>query len=231
MKRHIGVAMVAHDIMHTRTALDLVKMCGYQNAVIGDNITLNHHGGTILATARREAAKELIEAGCTHILFVDSDMRFPPNALDHLLRYNVDVVAANCSKRKRPIGPTARKKNSVIGGQSEPLYPDKDVHGLEQVETVGTGFMLIRADVFMRIEWPWFDQPWIEEFQKNIGEDVHFCMRCHEADIPIHICHDLSWAIKHIGTHEYTMNDVLFEKEQCDAAGGWDEYLKRQGAA
>lgn len=221
LRRHVGVAMVAPEMMHTRTALSLCLMTSYQIGVKHDQITLNHHGGTVLSEARNKAATELLEQGCTHVLFVDSDMTFPMYALDRLLSHNVPVVAANCSRRVRPVSPTARRRNSHLSGETDPVYPDPDVTGLERVETVGTGFMLIRSDVFLQIEWPWFNQPWVEEHQKHVGEDVFFCGRLYEEDIPLYIDHDLSWHIGHIGSYTFTMQDVLDEKAAIDA-GLWD---------
>lgn len=196
-------------------------MIAYQMTKYGDLVTLNHHGGTILSEARQKAAKELIEHGCDWIMFVDSDMGFPKDTIQRMLAHDVDVVAANCSKRRRPIGPTARRKSHWTGDESEAVFPDPEVRGLERVETVGTGMMMIKSEVFARIEWPWFSQPWVEEAQKWVGEDVFFCGRLHEADIPLFIDHDLSWQIDHVGTYNYSMKDVLHER-QLHESGAWE---------
>lgn len=227
--RHIGVALVAHDRMHTRTALDLITMISGQIGFRQDKIALNHHGGTVLAQARNQAAKELLETGCEWVLFVDSDMRFPGGALERLLAWDVPVVAANCSKRKRPIGPTARVRNFGVE-EAEALFPTEDDIAndeLVQVETVGTGFMLVKSEVFLQIEWPWFSAPYIESKGKHIGEDVFFCGRCHEAGIPIFVDPALSWTIKHIGDYEFGMQDVLDEKAAFEA-GLWDEAMMKE---
>ena len=67
----------------------------------------------------------------------------------------------------------------------------------------------IHASVFKGIAYPWFDTPWIEENEKHIGEDTFFCVRCKEAGIPIYVDHDLSWEVRHIGEHEFGMEDLL----------------------
>lgn len=212
------MALVAHDMMHTRTARDLAVMIAYQMTKHGDLVTLNHHGGTVLSEARQNAAKELIEHGCDWIMFVDSDMGFPKNTLERLLSHGEDVVAANCSKRKRPVAPTARR---VTDDGDELVWPDPAVRGLEKVDTVGTGIMLIKAEVFTKIEWPWFNQPWREKTQRFMGEDSFFCWRCHEASASIYIDHDLSWSVEHLGTYGYSMKDVLTERELSEA-GAWE---------
>jgi len=197
-------------------------MVGYQIGMHGDGIVLARNQSSILSESRQNISKSAVEAGADWVLFVDSDMRFPKYTIERLIAHDVDVVSVNCSKRKRPVGPTARKKNGHISGESQSIWPDKDVHGLEQVETVGFGVILIRASVFKRLGWPWFCQPWVENVQRWVGEDIYFCGRCQEAGIPIYIDHDLSWEVRHIGDYEFGMQDVLAEKALGEA-GAWEE--------
>lgn len=217
--RSIGIAMVAPDMMHTRTGFDLANLVGYQIGKHRDNLILTRRSGSVLSELRQLSAKELIEQGADWILFIDSDMGFPKDALQRLIEHDVDVVAANCCKRQRPVGVTAKVMNPA-NGMLEPVWPDKDKHGLERVDAIGTAFMLIKADVFQRIGWPWFMQPWIEEQQSWVGEDVFFCRRCYEAGIPIYTDHDLSWEITHMGTYPYSMKDALAERELVES-GAW----------
>lgn len=214
----LGVCIVAGDMMHTKTALDLTRACGYASEVMGYTVVLNHHSGSVLAEARQDSIKRAIEAGCEWIFSVDSDMRFPVNAIEGMMAHDKPVVAANCSKRKMPVGPTARRKNAAFNSdrESEAIWPDKDRHGLEQAETVGFGVVLIKSEVFRKIRWPWFEQPWHIDAERHVGEDIAFCARCAEAEIPIYIDHDLSWAVRHIGTYEYSMDDVLAVRDLAE---------------
>jgi len=38
--------------------------------------------------------------GCSHILFIDSDMTFPQDMIQRLIDRDVDIVAANCARRR-----------------------------------------------------------------------------------------------------------------------------------
>lgn len=221
----LGICIVAGDTMHTKTALDLTRAAGYASEVMGMHVILNHHAGSVLAEARQESIKRAIEAGAEWIFSVDSDMRFPVNAIEGMMAHDVPVVAANCAKRKRPIGPTARRRNAMFNDDrdSEPVFPDKTIGGIEEVETVGFGVILIKSEVFKQIDWPWFIQPWHDDAQRHVGEDIAFCMRCREAGIPIYIDHDLSWAVKHIGTFEFGMDEVLQERALAES-GVWSGY-------
>ena len=216
----IGISMIAGDMMHTWTAYDLMHLVAYTSGVLDHEVILNRGESNILHFARQSACKSLVEQGCEWIFIVDSDMRVPVNTIQGLMEHDLPVVAANCSKRKQPVGPTARRKNAWLhmdDDATEAVFPDPEIKGVEQVETLGFGVVLIKAEVFKKIEWPWFGQPWVEEAQKFLGEDTYFCGRCHEAGIPIYIDHDLSWVVRHTGLYEYGMRDVLATREAAES--------------
>lgn len=221
---HVGLAFVAMDMMHTRTALDLVRMSCYETAR-GADLGLFHASRTILADGRNEAVRDVLESGCTHVLFIDSDMRFPPNLLERLLSWDAPVVAANCAKRRRPTAPTARTVN-FDGDEAVTLWPDPDEHGLKQVHSVGTGIMLIHRDVFDVIGEPWFSYQWRPEQKKHVGEDIWFCSRCHEVGIPIFVDQGASWHVRHTGLHDYSMQDTLAERAAAEDVGP-AKYMER----
>lgn len=219
----VGVCLIAGDMMHTETALSLSSAVNFASEGCGYRIMVNHHRGSVLAEARQTCIKKAIECGADWIFSVDSDMRFPRDIIPRMIEWGEPVVAANCAKRMRPIGPTARRRNAAFHAdrRSEPVWPDPNVHGLEQVETVGFGAIMIRADVFKQLEWPWFQQPWHDDAQWHTGEDIFFCARCAEAGIPIYVDHGLSWQIQHLGTWGYSLHDVLAERQLAEA-GQWD---------
>jgi hypothetical protein len=218
----VSFCLIAPDQMYTKTAIDMCRAAGYASEVLGCEVAINHHSGSVLAEARQDCIKAAIEWGADWLFCVDSDMRFPVNAIEGMMAHDLPVLAANCSKRKRPVGPTARRRNAGFNDEreSDVVWPDPNVRGIEQVETVGFGVVLIKSEVFKRIEWPWFEQPWHEAAQRAIGEDIMFCIRCRDAGIPIHIDHDLSWAVRHIGAYEFGMNDVLAERALAES-GAW----------
>lgn len=223
----VGFVLVAPDMMHTWTALDCMHAIAYQSAAVGDDVQLTYQEGSVLSEARQKAMRRCYDEGCDWIFSVDSDMRFPVNTIEGMKAHNLPVVAANCSRRKRPISPIARRTSAWIHQDDEAtqvVYPDRNVTGVERVETVGFGVILIRRDVLDEIEWPWFDTPWQPEQERHVGEDIFFCGRCYEAGIPIHIDHDLSWAVKHLGLYDYGMKDCVNEAALVDS-GAWGEEM------
>ena len=63
--------------------------------------------GTYLPQQRMTLVKEAFQSGSTHILWIDSDMRFPKDALIRLLDRDLPIVGANYPMRRTPIIPTA----------------------------------------------------------------------------------------------------------------------------
>lgn len=173
------------------------------------------HRNTILARSREEITRRALKnPDVTHLLWIDTDMRFPPDLFERLIAHNKQFVAANCSKRTRPALPTAFKK---AGNTIKRRVPEDSDTGLEQVDGVGAAIMLHKREVYEKIPQPWWETPWQQvgpDKWEMLGEDVLFCAKCANADIPIYIDHDLSWEIGHIGEHEYTMQDVLKDRDE-----------------
>lgn len=142
--------------------------------------------GTILPAQRTGLVKEAIERHFGHILFIDSDMRFPEDLLERLRAHGKDIVGVNYRQRN------ADKWAAGISSE--------DKKGLEEVDALGFGAILIRTEVFIAVEAPWFANPY--DGQGFVGEDVFFCRKVKEAGYQIFVDHDLSQDIKHIASKE-----------------------------
>lgn len=161
--------------------------------------------GSILPRSRHTLVRKAQELECTHILFVDSDMTFPPYTLHQLLRHNKAVIGANCAVKLLPSSPTARMKSDKHYGE---LVHSAGNTGIQQVWRLGTGVMLIKVSVFEKLQQPWFEMPWHEDHDDYTGEDWTLCQRLEDAGIPIWVDHALSQHIGHIGSYTYTHADV-----------------------
>jgi hypothetical protein len=153
---------------------------------------------SIVHLARNELAQLSLDSDCTHIWFVDDDMQFPMNTLNQLLSHDKDVVAANCVTKENPPRPTSKALNS------KRLYTTKHSTGLEEVESTGTGCILIKREVFEGMKKPWFDFEWIDaEANAVLGEDRYFCREARKAGFEIYIDHDISKQVMHMGDWPY----------------------------
>lgn len=149
--------------------------------------------GIYIANLRQMAVQLAQGANASHLLFLDSDMRFPEDTLDRLLAHDKDIVAGNSVQRTAP-----QWWNARLNGQS---VSSVGRTGLEKVDSVGCGVMLIRLGVFNVLRRPWFDTPY--DGQTHLGEDITFCKVARSAGFEIWIDHDLSQSIRHEGSIEW----------------------------
>jgi len=208
---YIAVCTPARDMVHTMYSYDLVNMVAYHTLNTNDAVSLKISQGTLIANQRAELSLDAMRESCTHILFIDSDMRFPQDMIGRLLKHDLDIVATNCARRRMPTGPTAQlyKEN----GERELVWTMPESTGLQEVGSVGMGVMLIKANVFEALAEPWFETPWRVDKRGYIGEDVYFCQKAAAAGFKIWIDHDVSKEIGHIGTFEFKHDHTWVMKE------------------
>jgi hypothetical protein len=165
--------------------------------------------GSILPQIRQKLVEEALakKPSPTHLLFVDSDQSFPPDTLHRMLAHDAPVVACNVATKSPISGPTAKLKGKN-GGEPISVYSKPTSPALGEVWRVGTGIMLVRADVFLDLPKPWFNVTWREDIQDFVGEDWWFCELLEKAGIPILVDHRLSLEIGHVGDKEYKHEDV-----------------------
>ena len=71
--------------------------------------------GTLIADQRMKLARMALEGGADYLLFLDSDMRFPANAVRQLLKHDKHIVAANYATRRLPVKTVAFKNFKKLG--------------------------------------------------------------------------------------------------------------------
>jgi len=129
--QYIAVCTPARDMVHTMFTYDLVNMVCHHTLNTNDAVSLKISEGTLIANQRAELSLDAMREGCSHLLFVDSDMRFPQDMISRLLAHDLDIVAANCARRRMPTGPTAQiyKEN----GDRELVWSMPESTGLQDV--------------------------------------------------------------------------------------------------
>lgn len=152
--------------------------------------------GSILHWNREHIAKMAIERNCSHLLFIDSDMQFEPDAAERLLARDKDIIGVQYNLRKFPKTSTVK----VWDENGKELMEDQG-NGLLKVASVATGFMLIKTSVFEKLSHPWFFWESDENGEVKTGEDSWFCRKAREAGYEI-FC-DITIPIKHWGEYAY----------------------------
>lgn len=163
-----------------------------------------------LPDVRHRIAAEAAVERCTHLLWLDSDMIFPPDTLHRLLRHNLPIVGANYARRVYPHVPTAHYLDRGADGV---VWSDGKT-GTEIVKHVGCGVCLMDIRVFDAVEPPYF--AFVADAKTGLvtrGEDVYFCEKLAAAGIPTHVDHDLSQEIGHEGEMVFTMEHARIARK------------------
>jgi hypothetical protein len=183
----IVVATPTRDTVTAGFCGDLVKLCRRHPDLKFAAVT-----GIYIANLRNTAVKLAQAVKASHLLFIDSDMRFPEDTVDRLLAADKYIAAANCVMRTMPELWVARKDGVHVSSVGK--------SGLEAVDTMGCGVMLIKMGVFDALSQPWFSTPF--NGSDHTGEDVFFCQLARRAGLSVWIDHDLSQMVRHTGTVE-----------------------------
>lgn len=106
--------------------------------------------GELPAQSRNEAAEAAKKNNCGFVLFMESGLGFPPDAVVHLLQAavqgNLDIVGITVAARNAPHNNVAVPK----GGETA------IVNGLVEVDELPLAFVLVRTSVFEKLERPYF---------------------------------------------------------------------------
>lgn len=196
--------MVHADFMVSAWRMAIVFGEAYKDAEIG----IYNHRSSVLPDSRNKLVAQAIMDGATHILFLDSDMMFPPDLLNRLLAHNQPIVAVNYTRRTIPTVPTA-----YIEGEG-PLYTEDEDSGLRSVTHCGMGAMLVRCEVFDGMPMPIFQFMPRPGQLEAVGEDVIFCKLARDRGYNVLIDQDLSRQIGHIGQFVFGHHHATISKDK-----------------
>ena len=136
--------------------------------------------GSLVGLAREELAKKAVVDGAEWMLFIDSDMTFPPYTLRYMLdvaeKNNLDFLTSVCYMRRQPYTPGLFKKFELLEDLSSnsEMYEEVPPKGLFEVEACGLACALVKTKVIMDV---------VEKFGFAFtmlgptGEDLSFCWK------------------------------------------------------
>jgi hypothetical protein len=162
-----------------------------QNPVKG---VLTYRGDSLVSRARNELARLFLASDCKYMMFVDDDLEFHPDMIARLRSHNLPIVGGVYYKKSLDFSPVL---NRPVANHD---------NGLTEVGEIGTGFLMIRRDVFgamkeyFDIEYsPAQDQPpgprWDffpvgrkhgDKTGQYLSEDYYFCQRATELGYKIY---------------------------------------------
>lgn len=187
---------------------DLVALCMAINkhrigTYKSQEVYFTYVRGSILTKSRLAAVKHARDIDADYLLFIDSDQTFPNSLIHRLVDRKVDVIAANISTKTIPAQPTARNKGASLMDWKQ-VYTDENSTGIEQVDRVGTGIMLLSRKVLQKLPNDCFDMRYRADVDEVQGEDWSLCEALETLGFPIYIDHDLSKKVGHVGDYVYT---------------------------
>lgn len=194
----VCICIPAQDMLHTTFFNSCVQMMFYSRNK-GIEITVTQMNGCYLDLLRNQLVQSALKQNPDYILFLDSDMTFPHDTLERLLKEEKQIIGCNYMRRRPPhdgIACTFADPNKRV----DPLA----AVGIERVALLPTGVMLIKKEVFDLIPYPWFQTIWRKSDKKLIGEDIFFCASAGDNKIPIYCDHDLSKQVAHSGQFDYS---------------------------
>ena len=175
------------------------------NGVQMDLVNANHF--TLVQFARNYLLHKFLEDGTyTHMLWIDSDLGWSPDAVLRMLNRNKDVIGGVYPlKTKSPTYPY--------------VYDTAAVDGLQKVERLPTGFLLCTRNAIERVansvrkhEMHYHDERMmvpnvfdlVQEGKDYWGEDFVFCKRLRNLGIEIFVETDIDF--QHVGLTAFTGN-------------------------
>jgi hypothetical protein len=154
---------------------------------------------TILINQRESLIKQAIEVGSEWVLWLDSDMMFPPSVLMRLLAHNEDLVGCNYMKRSYPFKTVAFTDTS----DWENWIPIQYSNELVEAEAVGMGCVLMKTALFKELQKPYFEYTYQPKTEDWGGEDFTLFKKFNKLGYKLKIDMNLSNEIYHIGTFAY----------------------------
>ena len=152
---------------------------------------------------REMLARRCVDRGDTHLLFIDDDMEFEPQALEILLGRRAPVVVTNYLIK------TEEQQFTAVGLDGKRVDTDSTTSGTYPIQFSGFGFSLFSTEVFKAIPQPWFGTDWDAENLKHTTEDFPFFNKVRAAGFEILLDHDASKCLGHIGRKVWRWNDPI----------------------
>lgn len=194
-KSKLAVLVPCRDMLHSAFSKCLIEMVKL-NTMNNIDTHVVYDASTILLTQRERLALEAQSIGSEYMLWLDSDMVFPPTTAMRLLAHEQDIVAANYVRRQPPYKGVAYP---VIGDWQNPL-PYEPQDELAEVEGTGMGCFLMKTAILDEIPQPWFEFGWTPQSNDHLGEDIILCQKMAECGYRIFIDTQLSMEMRHLGT-------------------------------
>ena len=195
------IAVPCMDSVPAQFAQSLAVLTKVENCAIAFQV------GSLIYTSRNNLASMAVQKEVDYVLWLDSDMIFPPDVLVKLLedREKGDIITGIYYRRVQPFKPVLFKKLQIIDdGCDWAGYDDYPSEDLFEVEGCGFGCVLTPTSVLVDVL-----QKYGDMFSpiNGAGEDLSFCWRARQLGYKI-MC-DPNIQCGHVG--HYIVDKEFFE--------------------
>lgn len=133
------------------------------SAMKGISIGICGLEGSMITRSRNEIVDQCLKVNTDYLMWIDSDIVMPPDTVIRLLQHNKDIVGATYNKRVPPYETLGKLK-----GPAETVEQIR-TGGLREAELMPGGCMLVKADVYRRLGWPYYWEAY--EWKGETGAD------------------------------------------------------------
>lgn len=198
-----------------------------------EHLRLELHGNeSLVPRARVSIAGRFLSSDCTHLLFIDADIRWDWRDIVRLVKTGKDVVGGIYRKKQ----PEVRYPANFVPGTTDNL-PFDEASGCFEMLDLPTGFMMISRAAMDRMvaaypetrcmigEGGWdsecnqntyllFDMP-IDEHGMLLSEDFAFCRRWQRIGGKVWMLPDIE--LGHTGPHEFAgkISDIITRQDDA----------------
>lgn len=147
-----------------------------------------------------------------YLLAVDSDMVLPNDTLIKMLAADKDIISGLYIQRKPDVHILEVYKSTSNGGCVNIPYNEIQGKGLVPIAACGFGCVLIKGDVFRKMEYPHFVYTSAIDHAYTISEDVYFCNKARSLGFQLFA--DTSIICDHIGNTKFLVNSPIKTEEK-----------------
>lgn len=178
MDKKVLIAIPCMDMVSARFAQSLATL-----KKVGQ-CTVSFLMGSLIYDSRNKLAGYAVQMEADYMLWLDSDMVFPPDTLERMMKTieenDIDILCGLYFRRTHPFTPVLFNKLER-DGETLVFEDVKEIpDDLFEVAGCGFGCVLMKTDVLFDIGANWFT-PYIDA-----GEDCAFCMRAREKGYKIY---------------------------------------------
>jgi hypothetical protein len=144
----------------TDMGMRLCSMASY-SLVQGVQVVLINEQCSYVTYARNKLVIGALRHHVDYLMWLDTDMIVPDDAMIRLLKHDKDIVGASYARRSPPF--------DMLG--KIPKGTDLAAGGLVEADFLPSGCILVKADVYKKMKWPWY----YETYHRDVADGRDLC--------------------------------------------------------